>query len=49
LGSRVRHQKEEVEEVGQADEHHDDDVNGSSLRDGHLKDDLLNSEWPYLL
>jgi hypothetical protein len=30
-----------------ADEHHDD-VNGLSLRDGHLVDDLLNSEWPYL-
>jgi hypothetical protein len=34
--------------VGRADEHHDDDVNGSSLRDSHLMDDLLDSEWPYL-
>jgi hypothetical protein len=48
LGSRVGHQEEEVEEeVRRADEHHDDDVNGLSLREGycHLMDDLLDSEW----
>jgi hypothetical protein len=35
-----------VEEVGRADEHHDDDINGSSLRDNycHLMDDLLDSK-----